>query len=53
MWLFKLDIHFQKTGYSKLLPEHTVRGGGNEPKNGVKCRKLTLFVQLFRGCNLA
>ena len=23
-WLFKLDIHFQKTGYSKLLPEHTV-----------------------------
>ena len=23
-WLFKLDIHFRKTGYSKLLPEHTV-----------------------------
>ena len=23
-WLFKLDIHFWKTGYSKLLPEHTV-----------------------------
>ena len=20
-WIFKLDIHFQKTGYSKLLPE--------------------------------
>ena len=40
------------TGVTKLLPEHTVRGGGNEPKNGVKCGKLTLFVQLFRGYNM-
>ena len=45
-WLFKLDIHFQKTGYSKLLPTHTVRGGRKNPKNGVECRKLTLLVRL-------
>ena len=39
-------------GYKTLAHAYRVRGG-NEPKNGVKCRKLTLFVQLFRGCNLA
>ena len=38
------------TGVTKLLPEHTVRGGGKSPKNGVKYKKLTLSVQLFRGC---
>lgn len=40
----QVGLHFRKTGVTKLLPTHTVRGGGNEPKNGVKCRKLPLFV---------
>ena len=52
-WGYKVGLHFRKTGVTKLLPTHTVWGGGNEPKNGVKCRKLTLFVQLFRGRYLA
>ena len=34
------------TGVTKLLPGHTVRGGKNEPKNGVEYRKQTLSVQL-------
>ena len=46
-WGYKVGLHFRKTGVTKLLPEHTVRGGKNEPKNGVEYRKLTLSVQLF------
>ena len=39
------------TGVTKLLPEHTAREGGKSPKNGLKYRKLTLSVQLFRRCH--
>ena len=52
-WIFKLDIHFVKTGYSKLLPEHTVREGRKSPKKGGKCKKLTLSVQVLRGFKMA
>lgn len=48
-WIFifgKLDIQ-------NSCPSIPCEGGGNEPKNGVKCRKLTLSVQLFQGCNMA
>ena len=43
---------FGKLGLQNSCPRIPCEGGGNEPKNGVKCRKLTLFVQLFRGRNL-
>ena len=33
-WRDKLEGQNYKTGGTKLLPEHTVEGGGNEPKKG-------------------
>ena len=48
-WRDKLEGQKRGTGGTKLLPEHTVRRGSKKPKNGLKYRKLTLSVQLFRG----
>jgi hypothetical protein len=33
-WIFKLDIHFSKSGYSKLLPSPPLWGCSNNPKKG-------------------
>lgn len=50
-WIFKLDIHFGKTGYSKLVPEHTVKRGKKSPKFEVEYRKVALTGQLLSRAN--